>query len=970
MSLNPETELARFGLREFRPGQREVIDAILAGQDCLCVMPTGGGKSLCYQLPAVAGEGLTLVVSPLIALMKDQVDALESLGMRATFINSTLDPAQQQLRLDQMAAGAYDLVYVVPERFRSPRFLRALERANLQRFAIDEAHCISEWGHDFRPDYARLGEIRRRIGNPPTVALTATATPRVQQDIVEQLGLREPRVLITGFARENLSYAVVAPSSQPHKEELLLEFLRETPGSGIIYASTRKRCEEVAQLLRRGTKRSVCVYHAGMTKEERDASQEAFMRGDAEIVIATTAFGMGIDKADVRFVVHYNLPGTLEGYYQEAGRAGRDGKPARCLMLFSPGDSYVQEFFIECAYPPLDVVEQVYDMLRSYPDDPIELTQEEIKERLGLSLGGDSVGACERLLEKAGVLERLDPRQNMALVRITSRFPTLVDLLPRTARVQRRVVQELERLVGQRRDELVYLSPQLIAERAELDGAALSRALRQLRELPGLEYVPPFRGRAIHVRERERPFEELDIDFAAYEQRKQAEYEKLEQVLRFARSRGCRQTTILRYFGDQAAEDCGRCDNCRSTPRSGGANTLPDDEATLELVRKVLSGVARTHGRFGKNLIAQMLCGSNSARIKQLRLDRLSTYGLLGHLRQTDIVELIEALLASGHLEQVELEPQRPVLSLTAKGDRTMRGQEGLAGPLPVSAKLVHALAPRDAKQTPESGVAAGPVDVGLLDRLKRWRREQSEVERVPAYRVLANATLEELARVRPRSISELEGIKGIGPAKLKAYGDAVLQLMGGSGPAADAAPQQVAEPPVESAPADAARNDAALEGPSQESYSSNEPPLDDVNTRLLEQEVDCEVPDDAGPGIAADTQSSGDAVSMPVAGERPTHYWTWRMLQAGFSPAECAAARGLEQDTVLDHAIWAADAGWPVEMAWFLSDEKRAALADALEGEARPRMRTILERLPGMRYEEVQLYLKCRNGTQSRRDG
>src|SRR3990172_8576551 len=248
-ALPPESFLPQFGLSSFRQGQQEVISTVLAGQDCLCVMPTGGGKSLCYQLPALARDGLTLVVSPLIALMKDQVDQLQSLGLPVSFVNSTLPVGEQYARLDRMAAGEFRLVYVAPERFRSGRFLDAVRAIGVKLLAVDEAHCISEWGHDFRPDYARLGYFRRLLGNPTTLALTATATDRVRRDIVEQLALHDPKTFITGFARPNLFYEVWSPRTERQKAEMLVAFLRETPGSGIVYASTRKKTEEVAELI-------------------------------------------------------------------------------------------------------------------------------------------------------------------------------------------------------------------------------------------------------------------------------------------------------------------------------------------------------------------------------------------------------------------------------------------------------------------------------------------------------------------------------------------------------------------------------------------------------------------------------------------------------------------------------------------------------------------------------------------------
>jgi ATP-dependent DNA helicase RecQ len=414
-----ESHLAHFGLQSFRPGQREVIEAVLAGQDCLCIMPTGGGKSLCYQLPSVVRHGTTLVVSPLIALMKDQVDTLTARGLRATFINSSLSLEESRDRMARMTAGEYDLVYIAPERLRNRSFQEAVAATKVQLLAVDEAHCISEWGHDFRPDYARLGQFRERLGNPQTIALTATATPIVRKDIVELLRLREPQVFITGFARPNLHFEVRNLWSKSLKFQNLVEFLDETPGAGIIYGATRKRCEEIAEELSAlKLKRKIKPYHAGLEPDRRRTVQEEFMSGQVPVIAATNAFGMGIDKADLRFVVHFDMPGSLEAYYQEAGRAGRDGLDSHCLLLFNERDRELQEWFIENSYPPRETIEKVYNFLRKIDADPIQLTLQEVKEELGLDTSNEGVAACEKILEKAGALERLDTRQNMASVRL------------------------------------------------------------------------------------------------------------------------------------------------------------------------------------------------------------------------------------------------------------------------------------------------------------------------------------------------------------------------------------------------------------------------------------------------------------------------------------------------------------------------------------------------------------------------
>ncbi|MBN2024600.1 MAG: RecQ family ATP-dependent DNA helicase [Pirellulales bacterium] len=930
----PEAYLPRFGLSAFRPGQKAVVSAVLAGRDCLCVMPTGGGKSLCYQLPAVAMDGLTLVVSPLIALMKDQVDQLQSRGVAVTYINSTLSVSEQHERLDEIAAGRYRIVYVVPERFRSERFLEAVRAVRLALLAVDEAHCISQWGHDFRPDYARLGHFRHKLGKPTTIALTATATDAVRRDIVEQLDLADPKIFITGFARPNLDYEVLAPRTERDKDELLLRVLAETPGSGIVYASTRRRTEDVAELIAGRTRRPTQAYHAGLLPQQRKAAQEAFMQGRAEIVVATTAFGMGIDKPDVRFVIHYNLPGTLEGYYQEAGRAGRDGKPSRCVMLYHPADRHLQEWFIESAYPAREYVERVYECLAAQKNDPVELTQQEIKESLGLPIAADGVGACEQLLEAAGVLERLVASENMAAVRLDSELPNLVDLLPRQATTRRRVLQAVQGMVGPRRNELVPFRLHALARQLDADPAALGQTLRQLNELDVFTYVPPFRGRAIRMIRRDVAPEELDIDFAALESRKAAEYDKLRQVIFFATTRQCRQRTILEYFDEPGDEACGHCDNCRVRPRAAAvaAPAVETDSELLKTVRIVLSGVARVQQQVrcdcGKNLIAQMLRGSNSARMEKLGMKRLSTYGLLAHLTQPEAAALVDALIVTGHLAQTYVEPNLPVVHLTDRGAEVMRGAASIESGLPIPDDLLDKLtgarraglpsggsdgregeAPAEPLSEPSTEIPSA-IDPDVLARLKTWRREASESTGLPPHYVLSNATLDELARRRPQSPEALLAVKGIGPAKLRRHGPALLALL------REAAETRAT---AEAAPA----RDAA--------------PQADVGTRR-----------EASPACPAE---QGDS------------YWTWRLLAAGFSLDECVRVRGLPRETLVDHAIQAAADGRPVPVELCFDPRAMERLRRVvLPGQEEPDLAT-RDGLPdGISRKEVLLYLRCRS--------
>lgn len=350
-TASPQELLKEYwGFSEFRHGQEEVITAVLAGKDVLAVMPTGAGKSLCYQLPALAVSGLTVIVSPLIALMKDQVGALKARGIPAEFVNSTLELNEISAIMDAVKTGAVRILYIAPERFQSEDFVDIFETLPVALFAIDEAHCVSQWGHDFRPDYMKLKEhITSMRPRPIVVACTATATPEVKNDIVTQLGLKTPEVFVRGFDRPNLRWAVMQGMKNFERDAQILHEIRQIEGSGIVYAGTRDRAQEIARMLsEQGI--SALPYHAGMEAESRRKIQDAFMSDKTRVIVATVAFGMGIDKPDVRFVIHGAMPGSLEAYSQEAGRAGRDGKPARCLLLHSWADKNLQEFFIKKSF--------------------------------------------------------------------------------------------------------------------------------------------------------------------------------------------------------------------------------------------------------------------------------------------------------------------------------------------------------------------------------------------------------------------------------------------------------------------------------------------------------------------------------------------------------------------------------------------------------------------------------------------
>jgi ATP-dependent DNA helicase RecQ len=687
----------RFGLASFRPGQEEAASAVLEGRDLVAVMPTGAGKSLCFQLPALLLDGTTMVVSPLIALMKDQVDGLRARGLPAAAVHSGLAASERASAEADLSAGRLRLVYVAPERLANSSFLAALKRVRVGRLVVDEAHCISQWGHDFRPDYRRLGALKQALG-VPAAAFTATATPEVRADIAAQLHLDRPLEIVTGFERPNLTLAVETCRSRTDKARALDRLLREVGPPGIVYAATRKNVDRWTEHLEaRGLRAG--RYHAGLDDARRARVQDDFLAGRLQVIAATNAFGMGVDKRDLRFVAHADVPGSVEAYYQEVGRAGRDGLPARGVLLFSPADVRTQEFFMAGSNPMPEVFRRVW------------------------------------------------------------------------------------RLLGEGRDEEDIEADSGLAGAEGMAAATAARLLRRAAEAAG---IAPGTG-------------EPPIDLAAQAEKTRRDRQRLDTMLGYAFGRGCRTRFIYDYFAGAgrsgAIPHCGTCDVCLGWRREDGR---PLDDREFERVRIALSAVARLPARFGVERIAQVLVGSKSRQVIERGLDRIPTFGRLAGTDLAEVKGMLDVLIEAGLVERRGIEGGRPgafVLALSEEGAAVMRAERRPLLALPVapaasersagSRRLKRLRRGRgaggttlDEARTRAGAHAESPPDPDLLARLKAWRTEEAKRRGVPAYIVFHDATLLDLAAQPPGDRAGLAAVRGLGPAKLEAYGDALLEVL------------------------------------------------------------------------------------------------------------------------------------------------------------------------------------------------
>jgi len=771
------TDAARrlFGFERLLPGQLETIACVLRGEDVLTILPTGGGKSLCYQLPALLAErGATLVISPLIALMKDQVDSLPAgLRLRATTINSSVERDALRERLEQTADGVYRLVYAAPERLRQPSFLHALRRAGVDRLVIDEAHCVSVWGHDFRPDYLTIGEAREALGDPPLLAMTATAPPPVRRDILQHLGdpsassgqvpstsgsTSSPqgsghglRIIAGDVTRPNLQLEVLHARDTDEKLRRLLAFCRAELGSGIVYAGTRARCERLAALLRQHGV-DAGHYHAGIA--DRAGVQDDFMAGRIRVVVATIAFGLGIDKPDIRFIVHFVPSSSLEAYYQEAGRAGRDGAPARCLLMYAPSDRAMLTRRARREMLPVEFLRAIYAAVKRRLNGATSGRVASADLERDVQADNTRVRVALSLLEEVGLLRRGPDLPRAAVVCLT------IDDVPAGAPDLAAFCRAARLRPGQ--PLTVDLAD--VARRADLPLDGVERRVLAWEDAGWLTYGPARRDLLLELLPP--PADAAGRIETLLERYATVQAQRVDEIAAYAQTRRCRHGHLNAYLGGRVIERCRACDNCVEIPPPPDPG-LPDER---EQFLTILRCIARWS--WGRVSLVRILRGEAKARpggqpLNERARDQVG-FGALAFRSGTAVERMVDCLEHGGFLRARRLDHGGVVLELTPEGRAALQDPSALDG----------LLSPAQEPPPPGKDTMDLEVDQVLFEALRAWRLEQARAQGVPPYVVFHDSHLRAIAAERPVTLEALSELKGIGPRKLEKYGSAVIELV------------------------------------------------------------------------------------------------------------------------------------------------------------------------------------------------
>jgi len=754
-----------FNHQSFRSNQKEIIDNVLSQKNTLAILSTGAGKSLCFQIPALIFDGLTVVVSPLIALMKDQVDNLEKKGVfEVAYINSMLDQASKERIYEQLKESKLKMLYVAPETFVDNILMSILKSCNISLIAIDEVHCISIWGHNFRPDYLRLRQVIRKLSTPPPpiLGLTATATEKVEEDIQKQLDV-ECDVFKDSFDRKNLLFSVLTLKSNIKKEELLKGLLERLKGSTIVYVNFIRTAEELATYLV-GEGLSASYYHGQIEdKEERRKIQNDFISGRTRIVVATNAFGMGIDKGDIRAIIHYNLPKSIESYYQEVGRAGRDQNISNCILLYSEEDEIKLRKLIKRNTPTVQQIKAVLDLLVAEKEEG-DLIHVNIK-RLANDLKLDEVPIRLILhhLERRGAIKTSFKIFKRAKIRLINSKVESSEYGQETEGIIRSEYFK-ENLNG-------WMDLEELSNSVQISIQKTNNIFRGLKAEGKIELIERDVCTPIKINQEINEIGAGEIHDIFW-RLEESSMNKIGKVVEYARSEECKRKFILNYFGDEYSGECNACSVCNPFLKiDEGIKAKEELEDSLreksdkssKIASNIFELLKDSDFHPGRTFLANILRGSKSKQIINQNLQESRYYGILKDCTADEVIDIIDQLIEKGYLikKQGSSNFPRPLLYLTELAEKALEEK------IPIDLRL------------PAKKKISETKNLSVLDELKKWRKNVASEGNIPAFRVFHDSTLIGIANQLPKTKKELEWIKGIGEKKIESYGDDILKIIG-----------------------------------------------------------------------------------------------------------------------------------------------------------------------------------------------